>query len=179
VIFRETPVAGVVIVEPERREDSRGFFARTWCQREFAEHGLDSRLVQCSLSWNRRRGTLRGLHLQAPPHAEAKLIRCTQGAIWDVALDLRRDSRTFRRHVGVELSADNHVMLYIAAGIAHGFQTLVDETEVCYQMSEFYAPEAGRGVRFDDPAFAIPWPIPDPIVLDRDRTYPDFVLEPA
>jgi dTDP-4-dehydrorhamnose 3,5-epimerase len=167
-----------MILELERHEDSRGFFARTWCQREFTEHGLDSRLVQCGLSWNRRRGTLRGMHYQAPPHAEVKLIRCTRGAIWDVALDLRPESPSFRRHVGVELSAENHAMLYVPEGVAHGFQTLVDDTEVCYQMSEFYAPESAHGVRFNDPAFAIRWPIPDPIVLERDATYPDFVEVP-
>jgi len=179
VIFRETTVAGVVVVDLERHEDNRGFFARTWCQREFAEHGLDARLVQCSLSWNRRRGTLRGLHYQAPPHAEAKLIRCTRGALWDVALDLRRQSPTFGRHLGVELTGGNRTMLYIPEGVAHGFQTLEDDTEVFYQMSEFYAPEAAQGVRFDDPAFGIRWPIPDPIMLERDRAYPDFVLERA
>ena len=179
MIFRETTVAGVVVVDLERHEDNRGFFARTWCQREFAEHGLDARLVQCSLSWNRRRGTLRGLHYQAPPHAEAKLIRCTRGALWDVALDLRRQSPTFGRHLGVELTGGNRTMLYIPEGVAHGFQTLEDDTEVFYQMSEFYAPEAAQGVRFDDPAFGIRWPIPDPIMLERDRAYPDFVLERA
>lgn len=179
MIFRDTPLAGVVIVEPERREDHRGFFARTWCQREFAAHGLNPRLVQCSLSFTRGRGTVRGMHYQAPPHAEAKLIRCTRGAIWDVALDLRADSPTFCRHVSVELTADNWAMLYIPEGVAHGFQTLEDDTEVCYQMSEFFVPAAARGVRFDDPAFGIPWPIPDAIFLERDRTYPAFGAVPA
>lgn len=174
MIFRETTLQGVFAIEPQRREDHRGFFARTWCQREFAEHGLNPRLAQASLSFNRRRGTLRGMHYQAPPHAEAKLIRCARGAIWDVALDLRPDSPTFRRHVGVELTAENRTMLYIPEGLAHGFQTLQDDSEVSYQMSEFYAPEAARGVRFDDPAFGIRWPVPEAIVLDRDRTYPDF-----
>jgi dTDP-4-dehydrorhamnose 3,5-epimerase len=174
VIFRETTLPGVFVIEPEPREDHRGFFARTWCQREFAEHGLDPRLVQCSISFNRRRGTLRGMHYQAAPHAEAKLIRCTRGAMWDVALDLRPASPTFRQHVGVELTADNRVALYIPEGLAHGFQTLADETEVVYQMSEFYAPEGARGIRFDDPAFAIRWPLANPILLERDRTYADF-----
>lgn len=174
MIFQETALSGVWVITPEPREDHRGIFARTWCQREFTEHGLDPRLVQCSVSFNRRRGTLRGMHYQAPPHAEAKVIRCTRGAIWDVALDLRPDSSTFRRHVGIELSADNRAALYIPQGLAHGFQTLVDDTEVLYQMSEFYAPEAGRGIRFDDPAFAIPWPLEQPILLDRDRQYADF-----
>jgi dTDP-4-dehydrorhamnose 3,5-epimerase len=174
VIFRETALPGVFVLEPELREDQRGFFARTWCQREFEEHGLDPRLVQVSVSFNRRRGTLRGMHYQAPPHAEAKLIRCTRGAIWDVALDLRPASPTFRRHIGVELTADNRAALYIPEGLAHGFQTLEDDTEVLYQMSEFYAPEVARGIRFDDPAFGIRWPLPEPIMLTRDRTYPDF-----
>jgi dTDP-4-dehydrorhamnose 3,5-epimerase len=174
MIFRETALPGVFVLEPELREDPRGFFARTWCQREFEEHGLDPRLVQVSVSFNRRRGTLRGMHYQAPPHAEAKLIRCTRGAIWDVALDLRPASPTFRQHIGVELTADNRAALYIPEGLAHGFQTLEDDTEVLYQMSEFYAPEVARGIRFDDPAFGIRWPLPEPIMLTRDRTYPDF-----
>jgi dTDP-4-dehydrorhamnose 3,5-epimerase len=170
-MFRKTALAGVFIIEPERREDRRGFFARTWCQEEFAAHGLNPRLVQCSISSNVLRGTLRGMHLQAPPHAEAKLIRCTRGAIWDVALDLRPDSPTFQRHVGAELTAENRLALYVPEGVAHGFQTLEDNTEVFYQMTAAYAPEAARGVRFDDPAFGIPWPIPDPILIDRDRNY--------
>lgn len=178
-MFRDTPVSGVVIVVPERREDPRGFFARTWCQREFAAHGLTSHLVQCSLSFSPRRGTLRGLHYQAPPATEAKLIRCTRGAIWDVALDVRPGSRTFGRHVAIELTADNRTMLFIGEGLAHGFQTLQDDTEVCYQMSEFYAPAAQRGIRYDDPAFAIPWPIENPVLLDRDRTCANFTVSVA
>jgi dTDP-4-dehydrorhamnose 3,5-epimerase len=176
VIFRETALAGVYVIEPERREDHRGFFARTWCQREFAEHGLDARLVQCGISFNPHRGTLRGLHFQLPPHAEAKLIRCTRGAIYDVAVDVRAESATIRQHVGVELTAENRKALYLAAGLAHGFQTLEENTEVLYHMSELYAPSAARGVRFNDPAFNIRWPLPDPIILDRDRTYADFGL---
>jgi len=176
VIFRGTTLPGVYVVELEPRSDHRGLFARTWCQREFAEHGLNPRLVQCSLSFNRRRGTLRGMHYQAAPYAEAKLVRCTQGAIWDVALDLRNNSPTFRQHVGVELTAENRKALYIPEGVAHGFQTLVDDTEVLYQMSEFHVPDAARGVRYDDPAFAIPWPITEPILLDRDRAYPSVAL---
>jgi dTDP-4-dehydrorhamnose 3,5-epimerase len=174
MIFRPTALPGVWIVQQERREDHRGYFTRTWCAQEFADHGLDPRLVQASLSFNRRRGTLRGLHYQVPPHAEAKLVRCTRGAIWDVALDLRPDSPTFRSHVGVELTADSGDALYIPAGLAHGFQTLEDNTEVFYQMSESYVPEAQYGVRFDDPAFGIPWPLPSPILIERDRSYADF-----
>lgn len=171
-MFRETALPGVFVIEPERREDRRGFFARTWCEQEFAAHGLNPRLVQCSVSVNVLRGTLRGMHYQAPPHAEAKLIRCTRGAIWDVALDLRPESPTFLRHVGAELTGANHLALYIPEGVAHGFQTLDDNAEVLYQMSAAYAPDAARGVRFDDPAFGIRWPIPEPILLDRDRNYP-------
>ena len=174
MIFHETVLPGVFLIQPELREDHRGFFTRTWCEREFGQHGLNPRLVQCSISFNRRRGTLRGMHYQEAPHAEAKLIRCTRGAIWDVALDARPESLTFRQHVGVELTAENRAALYIPEGLAHGFQTLVDDTEVLYQMSEFYAPEAGRGIRFDDPAFAIPWPLPEPILLERDRMYANF-----
>ena len=171
-MFRKTTLPGVFVVEPERREDRRGFFARTWCQEEFAAHGLNPRLVQCSVSFNLLRGTLRGMHYQAAPHAEATLIRCTRGAIWDVALDLRPDSPAFRQHFGTELTAENRLALYIPEGVAHGFQTLEDDTEVLYQMSAAYVPDAGRGVRFDDPAFGIRWPIPEPILLDRDREYP-------
>jgi len=174
VIFRETPVAGAWIVEPERHADARGFFARTWCAAEFARHGLSPRLVQVSLSHTAQRGTLRGLHFQVPPHAEAKLIRCVRGAIFDVAVDLRPESPTFRRHVAVRLDADNRLALYVPEGCAHGFQTLTDNTEVLYQMSAPYAPGAARGVRWDDPAFAIPWPPGDRIIADRDRQSPDF-----
>ena len=163
-----------MVVEPERLADERGFFARTFCAREFAAHGLDSRLVQCSLSFNPRRGTLRGMHYQEGPHGEGKLVRCTRGRIHDVALDLRRDSATFRHHVAVELSAENRLALYLPPGVAHGFLTLEDGCEVVYQMSEFFDPAAGRGVRFDDPAFGIAWPAPVELVSARDRSYPDF-----
>ncbi len=174
MIFRPTDLPGAVIIEPEKREDERGFFARTWCQREFTEHGLNPRVVQCSVSFNLRKGTLRGMHYQAAPFPEAKLIRCTRGAIYDVIIDLRPESPTFKRWVAVELAADNHRMLYIPEGFAHGFQTLEDQTEVFYQMSEFYAPESARGVRWDDPAFHIAWPPGERIISERDRSYPDF-----
>ena len=174
MIFRKTPIAGAWFVEPEPHVDDRGSFARTWCATEFARHGLSPRFVQASVSYNRRRGTLRGLHYQVAPHAEAKLVRCTRGAIYDVAVDLRPDSPTFRRHAAVVLDADNRLALYVPEGCAHGFQTLADDTEVLYQMSAFYAAEASRGVRWDDPAFAIPWPAADRIIADRDRHYPDF-----
>lgn len=174
MIFRETQLAGAYVIEPEKKEDERGFFARSWCEREFAEHGLNPRVVQCNISFNKKKGTLRGLHYQAVPHAEAKLVRCTQGAIYDVIVDLRPGSPTFKQHVGEVLKAKDHSMLYVPESCAHGFQTLEDDTEVFYQMSEFYIPECARGVRYDDPAFGIAWPIPNPTILERDRTYPDF-----
>jgi dTDP-4-dehydrorhamnose 3,5-epimerase len=175
MIFRETPLAGVWIVEPEPATDERGFFARTWCAREFAARGLDARLAQCSVSWNHARGIVRGLHYQVAPHAEAKLVRCTRGAIHDVALDVRRGSPTFGRWVAAELTADNRRMLYLPEGVAHGFQTLADATEVFYQISEFHHPESARGVRWDDPACAIEWPLRPVIVSPRDAALPSLV----
>jgi dTDP-4-dehydrorhamnose 3,5-epimerase len=174
VIFVETEVKGVWLVTPEPAEDHRGFFARTWCEHEFAAHGLTERWVQCSISFNRQRGTLRGLHYQRAPHEETRLVRCTMGAIYDVVLDLRGESLTFGKHVAVELSAANRKMVYIPRGCAHGLQTLVNDSEVFYQMSAFYSPDHVAGVRWDDPAFEIPWPCPDPILSDRDRSYPSF-----
>lgn len=175
MIFVPTPLAGAWVVEPERVGDERGFFARTWCAETFAAQGLNPALAQCSVSFNERRGTLRGMHYQAAPHAEAKLVRCTRGALWDVVVDLRPDSPTFRQWFGAELTADNRRMLYVPEGFAHGFQTLEDETEVFYQISVPYVPGAGRGVRWDDPAFGIQWPHADERVMsDRDRGYPDF-----
>ena len=177
--FLETDLVGAVLVEPEPFADERGLFARTWCAREFAAHGLDPRLVQASTSLSRRRGTLRGMHLQAPPHAEVKLVRCTRGAIYDVIIDLRPASPTFLRHLGVTLTEQNRVALYIPEGCAHGFQTLVDDSEVLYQMSAFHAPAAARGFRWNDPAFGITWPSPAPILNERDASYPDFRPTPA
>jgi len=172
LLFTETKLRGAFVIEPERKEDERGYFARTFCEREFAEHGLKPRFVQCNLSYNRRKGTLRGMHFQAAPHAEAKLVFCTRGAIYDVIIDLRADSRTYRQHIGETLSAANGRMLYIPEGFAHGFQTLEDDTAVFYQMSEFYHPESARGVRWDDPAFQIEWPRGERIIIQRDREYP-------
>lgn len=172
--FLDTPLAGAYVIEPELIEDNRGFFARSFCVHEFAARGLDTALVQCNISFNRKRGTLRGMHLQVEPHAEAKLVRCTMGAIYDVIVDLRPESPSFTQWYGVELSAQNRRMLYIPTGLGHGFQTLMDDSEVFYQMSEFYHAQSARGVRFDDPAFAIRWPLPDPICSDRDRSYPMF-----
>jgi dTDP-4-dehydrorhamnose 3,5-epimerase len=168
-------LAGAFVIRVERRVDERGFFARSWCQREFDEHGLNPRIVQCNVSFSEKRGTLRGMHFQAKPKEEAKLVRCTAGTVYDVVIDLRPDSRTFCEWVAVELSACNHLMLYVPEGFAHGFQTLEDGTEVFYQMSEYYHPELARGVRWNDPAFGIRWPIADPVLSDRDRGYPDFV----
>ena len=173
--FIETRLRGALIVEPERLADERGFFALTWSSAEFEERGLNSHLVQCNLSFNARRGTLRGMHYQAAPHAQAKLVRCTTGAIFDCIIDLREGSETFAQWVGVELSAENRTQLYVPEGFAHGFQTLADGTEVFYQMSFPYVPESARGVRWDDPAFRIVWPeAAERVINERDRTYPDF-----
>ncbi len=155
-------------------EDDRGFFARTFCRREFEAHGLNPQVVQCNVSFNKRKGSLRGMHFQASPHSEAKLVRCTAGSIYDVIIDLRASSSAFRKHFGVELSARNRKMLYVPEEFAHGFQTLEDDTEVFYQMSQYYSPEHSRGVRWDDPAFGISWPPGERIIIERDRTYPDF-----
>jgi dTDP-4-dehydrorhamnose 3,5-epimerase len=175
MIFTETPLKGAYVIDPERLADERGFFARTWCRREFEAHGLDTALAQCSISFNQKTGTLRGMHYQVAPHAEHKLVRCTAGVIHDVIVDLRPGSGTFRQWFAAELSADNRRMLYIPEGLAHGFLTLADNTEVFYQISEHYAPESARGVRWNDPAFAISWPAHPGIVSHRDSTYADFV----
>ena len=175
VIFIEMPLRGTYIIQPEPREDSRGFFARAWCQREFEAHGIHFRVVQADISFNKKRGTLRGVHYQTHPYEEAKLIRCTMGALYAVTLDLRPDSPTFRRHTTVMLSAENRKMLFIPEGLANGYQTLEDNTELFYLMSQFYAPEHARGIRWNDPTFRIPWPIADHIILERDSSYPDFV----
>jgi dTDP-4-dehydrorhamnose 3,5-epimerase len=174
MIFTETTIAGAWLVEPERLEDERGFFARVWDSTEFEEHGLSPQLVQSSIALTRKRGTLRGLHYQVAPHEETKLVRCCAGAIFDVAVDLRPTSPTFKRWFGTELTADNRHALYVPEGCAHGFLTLVDECEVLYQISGWHAPDAARGVRWDDPAFAIEWPEAVLALNERDRTFPDF-----
>jgi dTDP-4-dehydrorhamnose 3,5-epimerase len=176
MIFTETPLKGAYIIDPERLMDERGFFARTWCKREFEEHGLNTGLMQCSLSFSLKKGTLRGMHYQVAPHAEEKLVRCTAGTIYDVIVDLRPDSATFRHWFGVELTSVNRRMLYIPAGLAHGFLTLTEDAEVFYQISEFYAPDCARGVRWNDPAFGIRWPNEVAMISERDCTYPDFAL---
>ena len=177
MLIVKTPLPGAYVIEPERFTDERGYFARTYSAREFAELGLDARVDECSASFNQRTGTLRGMHFQAEPHAEAKLVRCTRGAAHDVALDLRSDSPTYLRWHAVTLTGANGHAFFIPAGCAHGFQTLVDETEILYQISIPYEPSAGRGVRWDDPRFGIVWPDPPPhgrIMSERDAGYPDF-----
>jgi dTDP-4-dehydrorhamnose 3,5-epimerase len=174
MIFHPTPLPGAYLIEQQRFTDERGFFARTWCQQEFAEQGLDANLVQCSVSFNTLRGTLRGMHYQLPPFAESKVVRCTQGAIYDVMLDLRPTSPTFCQWFGAELSAANGRTLYIPKGFAHGFQTLTDNTEIFYQMSEFYAPASAGGARWDDPHFQITWPTAITVISAKDQAYPDF-----
>ena len=182
MIFTETKLKGAYVVELEPLQDERGFFARSFCQNEFEEHGLNPRIVQCNISYNKKKGTLRGMHYQAAPHEEAKIVSCIRGAIYDVIIDLRQNSPTHCQWFAVELTAHSspltapYKMLYIPEGFAHGFQTLEDNTVVFYQMSEFYHPECARGVRWDDPAFGIEWPLPNPILSAKDLSYPDFQL---
>jgi dTDP-4-dehydrorhamnose 3,5-epimerase len=173
--FYETELDGVFLIEPTRFEDERGFLAPSFSLREFEDLGLNGCFVENNISYNHRRGTLRGIHYQAAPYGQAKLVRCTRGSIFDIAVDLRPDSPTFRKWVGNTLSAENLLMMYLPNDVAHGFQTLENNTEVFYQVSEFYRPDASRGLRWNDPAFGIEWPLPDkPIILARDSSYPDF-----
>jgi dTDP-4-dehydrorhamnose 3,5-epimerase len=194
MLFTQTQLKGAYLIEIERNEDDRGFFARSYCFREFEDHGLNPRVVQCNISYNVKRGTLRGMHYQAPPCEEAKLVRCTRGSIYDVIIDLRPDSATFCQWLGVHLLSPSslltasrslpaahcslltahYTMLYAPEGFAHGFLTLEDHTEVSYQMSEFYAPESARGFRWNDPAFGIEWPLEPVVISERDRSYEDF-----
>jgi dTDP-4-dehydrorhamnose 3,5-epimerase len=174
VRFETTPLEGLVLVVPEVRADARGSFTRTFCEREFADAGLPVRFVQCSLATNHGRGTLRGLHYQADPAPEGKLVRCTAGALFDVAVDLRRGSPTRLQWFSAVLSRENQRALFVPPGFAHGYQTLADETEAFYQMTAFYAPELARGLRWNDPALGIPWPIPDPVLSERDAAFPDY-----
>ena len=174
MIFTPTPIKDAWLIDIEPLADERGFFARTWCQRELAAHGLDAEIAQESISWNRSRGTTRGLHFQRPPHEEVKIVRCTRGAIFDVIVDIRHDSPSFLRWQGFDLTADNRRALYVPKGCLHGFQTLADETEVSYQISNFYAPQAAAGYRHDDPAFRIVWPLRVTIISDNDRRWPNF-----
>jgi dTDP-4-dehydrorhamnose 3,5-epimerase len=174
MLFHEAKLPGVFEIHLEPHPDERGFFARTWCQKEFEAHGLNPRLVQCSISLNTRKGTLRGLHYQVPPHAEIKLVRCVKGAIYDVVVDLRPLSPTFKGWIAVVLTAEKRNMVYVPEGCAHGFLTLENESEVFYQMSEFYDAGSSKGVRWDDPAFQIAWPEKVQVISERDRAYPNF-----
>ncbi len=171
--FVPSPLPGVYVIEPERHADERGYFARTWCAEELAAQGLESGLAQSSVSFNQRKGTLRGLHYQAPPFAEVKLVRCVRGALFDVAVDLRPDSPSFRKWFGIELTAENGRGLYVPRGFGHGFLTLADETEVSYQISARFSPPSARGVRYDDPFLGIRWPAKVEVIAARDRDYPD------
>jgi dTDP-4-dehydrorhamnose 3,5-epimerase len=174
VIFRPTAIPGAVIVDLERHVDERGFFARVWCEREFRAAGLPATLAQCSVSWNEHEYTLRGMHWQDEPYGEGKLVRCCRGALLDVIVDVRPESPTFLRYAAVRLDDANRRALFVPSGVAHGFLTLLNGTEVLYQMDTAYVPDAARGARWDDPAFAISWPARPAIISERDRTYPDF-----
>ena len=172
MIFTETTLSGAFIIDVERREDDRGFFARAFCQNEFTDHGLKPLIAQANIAFNKRKGTLRGMHFQFPPAAETKLVRCTRGAIVDIIVDLRPESPTYLQHVAVELSADNHRALYVPERFAHGYQVLEDITETSYQVGEFYTPEAEGGLRHDDPRLGLTWPLPVTEITEKDRAFP-------
>jgi dTDP-4-dehydrorhamnose 3,5-epimerase len=174
MIVKDTDIAGIRIIDIEPREDERGFFARSFCTEEFAKHSLEHTIVQCNISYNIRKGTIRGMHYQLPPHEEVKMVRCTQGAIFDVAIDLRKQSATYLQWRGFELKAHECRMLYIPKGFAHGYQTLMDNTTVLYMVTEAYHPESERAIRWNDPSVKISWPIADPILSPKDRHHPDF-----
>jgi dTDP-4-dehydrorhamnose 3,5-epimerase len=172
--FKETKLEGSFLIQIDKFEDSRGFFALSWSRSVFASRGLNSDLAECNISFNKAKGTIRGMHYQAAPHGQVKLVRCTMGSIYDIIIDLRVNSPTFRQWIGVELTSENRMMLYIPKDFAHGFQTLEDDTEVFYQMSQVYNAESGRGVRWNDPAFKITWPAPVSAINHRDAGYADF-----
>jgi dTDP-4-dehydrorhamnose 3,5-epimerase len=172
MIFQQTELSGVFIIEPELVKDERGFFACAWIASEFAQHGLTANFLQSNIAFNALRGTIRGMHFQRHPYQETKLTRCTRGKLFDVAIDLRPDSLTRYRWVGAELTSDNHRMLYVPEGFAHGYQTLTNDTEMSYQVSEYYHPECADGVRWNDPAFDIRWPLPVSVITERDANYP-------
>ena len=174
MIFEETRLKGAFIVKLEKLEDERGFFARAWCQKELNDMGMSSRIVQANLSYNKKKGTLRGMHYQVSPHEEAKFVRCCRGAIYDVIVDLRSKSPTYKEWIGVELSAPNRQVLFVPEGFAHGFQTLEDHTEVFYQVSEFYTPGAEKGARYNDPAFNIDWPLSVSVISEKDAGWADY-----
>ncbi len=172
--FKETALAGAFVIDLDPKEDERGFLARTFCKKEFAKKGLQTEIAQANLSFNAKKATLRGMHFQEAPFAEAKLVQCLQGAVYDVIIDLRPESETHRHWLAVELKADGGQLLYVPEGFAHGFQTLEDNSVIYYLMFEYFAPEYARGVRWDDPAFGIKWPLPDPVISDKDRQWPDY-----
>lgn len=172
--FTPTPIAGAFVVDLEERRDDRGFFARVWCQREFEAHGMNARFVQCNNSFSHGRGTMRGLHYQAAPYGEAKLVGCVRGHIFDVVVDMRRDSATYLRSYGAELTGQNRSMMYVPEGCAHGYLTLADNSEVVYPVTEFYHPEAEAGLRWDDPVVSISWPETPRIVSPKDQAWPDY-----
>lgn len=177
MIFTELSLKGAFLVEVKKLEDDRGFFGRAWCKNEFLEHGLNPNFVQINTSLSKKKGTIRGMHYQVDPYQEVKFIRCTRGRIWDVIIDLRPDSPTFMKWCGNELSADNYRMVYVPGNFAHGFITLEDDSEVYYPVSEFYTPGAERGLRWDDPAFSIEWPIEAVMVSEKDRAHPKFSID--
>src|SRR5438477_1316903 len=179
MIFTETKLKGVFLIELERHEDERGFFARSWSLSEFEARSLDFRIVESNISFNKQKGTLRGMHYQAAPFGQAKLVRCTSGAVFDCVIDLRSNSETFTQWVAVELTARNGLMVYLPEGFAHGFQTLEDDTEIFYEMSRAYVPGSSRGVRWNDPIFAILWPLDVTMINERDKLYPDYILSTA
>jgi dTDP-4-dehydrorhamnose 3,5-epimerase len=176
MIFSETKLKGAFIIEVEKREDERGFFARAWCKKEFEEHGLAANMVQSNIAFSKRKGTLRGLHYQGAPYGEVKVVRCTKGSLYDVLVDLRPGSSTYRQWVGVELTSDSYKMMYVPEGFAHGYQTLEDNTEVTYQVSQLYSPDFEQGIRYDDPAIGIDWPLMVKILSDKDKGWPDCRL---
>ena len=177
MIFTETKIKGVYIIEPELLKDERGFFARSFCKEEFQKHGLETDIVQCNISYNKKKGTLRGMHYQSAPYEEAKIVSCTKGAIYDVVLDLRKDSETYMQWAAIELTDKNFKMVYVPKGCAHGFQTLDDEAIVNYQMTEYFHPECARGLRWDDPTFTIDWPIIQTVIVsEKDQKHLDFIL---
>ncbi len=174
MIFTETKLKGAFILDLDLRADDRGAFARSFCMKEFEQHGLKPSVAQCNLSYNYKAGTLRGMHYQVPPAAETKLVRCTKGAIYDVIIDMRPESPTYMQHVGVELSAENHRALYVPELFAHGYLALTDGAEVFYQVGEFYTPGYERGLRYDDPAFGIEWPMPITVISEKDAAWAPF-----
>ena len=174
MIFTETGLKGAYVIKPERLEDERGFFARTFCRKEFEKQGLNPRIVQCNVSFNKKKGTLRGMHYQVAPYKEAKIVCCFRGAVYDVIVDLRPDSSTYCQWFGIELRAENYEMLYVPEDFAHGFQTLEDDTVVFYQMSEYYHPECAAGKRWNDPAFGIKWPLSGSVISEKDNNHADF-----